>query len=91
MGPGFNSRYGLYVQMVSQSMLGLAGFLQGLRFPTAFTIGARVFITSKHTQGYRGAAAVLKSGCYNPSADRIVVPKKDCMPIWSNVILMIHQ
>ena len=60
--------------MVSQSMLVLAGFLRDLRFPPAFKIGARVFITSKHTQGYRGAAAVLKSGCYNLSADKIVAP-----------------
>ena len=72
---GFNSHYGLYVQMVSQSMLALTGFLRDLRFPPAFKIGARVFITSKHpfTQGYWGAA-VLKSGCYNLSADRIVAP-----------------
>ena len=33
---GFNSRYGLYVQMVSQSLLALAGFLRDLRFPPAF-------------------------------------------------------
>ena len=39
MGPGFNSRYGLYVQMVSQSMFALAGFLRDLRFPPAFKIG----------------------------------------------------
>ena len=76
MGPGFDSRYGLYVQMVSQSMLALAGFLRDLRFPPAFKIGARVFITSKNTPSPRfyWGAAVLESGCYNLSADRIVAP-----------------
>ena len=47
MGPGFNSRYGLYVHMVSQSIFALAGFLRDLRFPPAFKIGARMFITLK--------------------------------------------
>ena len=46
-GWGFNSRYGLYVQMVSQFILAFAGFLRDLRFPPAFKIGVRVFITSK--------------------------------------------
>ena len=68
MGPGFNSRYGLYVQMVSQSIFALAGFLRDLPFPPAFEIGSRVFITSKHpfTLGYWG--------CYNLSADMIAEP-----------------
>ena len=76
MGPGFNSRYGLYVQMVFQSILALAGFLLDLRFPPAFKIGVRMFITSKHpfTQGIWGAAVLIKSGCYNLSADKIVAP-----------------
>ena len=66
MGLGFNSRFGLYVQMVSQSILTLVGFLWDLQFPPAFKIGAHMFITSKtpFTQEYWGAA-VLKSGCYN--------------------------
>ena len=40
ISPGFKSCNGLYVQMVSQSMLALAGFLRDLRFPPAFKLGA---------------------------------------------------
>ena len=60
VGPGFDSRYGLYVQMVSQSMLALAGFLRDLRFPPTFKIGM-CLERSKHpfTQDVWGAA-VLK-------------------------------
>ena len=59
VGPGFDSRYGLYVQMVSQSMLALAGFLQDLRFPPVFKIGMCLEI-SKHpfTHDVWGAAVL---------------------------------
>ena len=91
MHPGFNSRHGLYVQngipnpwSLSQVFSGFSGFL----LPSKL---GRVWNIQKHplTQGEWGAA-VLKSGCYNLSADR-QSRLHGSTPKWSDMILINHQ
>ena len=71
MGPGFNSRYGLYsVQMVSQSIFALAGFFPGSQvFLLLSKLVCVCYLHQKHpfTQGYWGAVFkkwMLQSKCW---------------------------